>query len=599
MSDLLNKALYYHSKGLRPVALSEITRNAKGKKSFFPINPYAERRKRPFTEEDISNDFAPRAKNIGLLTGKDAGIVVLDVDPGADEDFIKTFIRKLPPTPTARTPRDGTHYFFKHPGFHVKTCAGQLARGIDVRGDNGLIIVEPSKLEDGSEYRFLLGFDEVELAEFPEWAKEKLNELNDQKNYENLLNRGCLVQGSRNDELTSFAGLIYKRFSDKPEVARDILFATNQYYSGLGKCELLPEKDLLAIIRGQEIKYHPKTVLENKLPPVVFLHEVKNLDFPKPTYKVEHLVPERSITVIFGIPGDYKSWVRTCISIACARGELLFGKYKTKKSKILLVDKDNDMYQMLSRFKMLGVDLENEKIDIAFYTLAFDFVIEDKSETDKLKKHIIENDIDIVIFDTFKDIFNGDENSSKDVGIVISFLKSLSVLNVTSILIHHTKKNTEDEVRDVAQLARGSTALWGGAHSMLFVHKPEKNENVLAIYHAKNKYGKAEQPILLNIEESGEEVKGFSYAGIAESYSSKGQSAQVQAEKQIFSLFTSSETELLRDNIVTLVKQKGCRVSAINENLGKLCKSERLAKRTEGKGSNRKTYYRLLKEGEG
>jgi len=64
-----------------------------------------------------------------------------------------------------RTPRDGIHLLFAHPGESVKNSAGQIAAGVDTRGDGGYIILPPSKTETG-EYRVE---SDIASAPLPEW----------------------------------------------------------------------------------------------------------------------------------------------------------------------------------------------------------------------------------------------------------------------------------------------------------------------------------------------------------------------------------------------------------------------------------------------
>ena len=65
--------------------------------------------------------------NVGVLTGRDSGIVVLDVDPrnGGDTSLAKLLEvhGMLPPTVVAFTGGGGAHYFFSHPGGKIKSIA--------------------------------------------------------------------------------------------------------------------------------------------------------------------------------------------------------------------------------------------------------------------------------------------------------------------------------------------------------------------------------------------------------------------------------------------------------------------------------------------
>lgn len=87
--------------------------------------------------------------NIGILTGSDTEVMVLDIDPrhGGDDSLEKLEAThgNLPATLTANTGGGGTHYLFQIPqGMTIKNSAGDIAPGLDIRGDGGLIVVAPS-----------------------------------------------------------------------------------------------------------------------------------------------------------------------------------------------------------------------------------------------------------------------------------------------------------------------------------------------------------------------------------------------------------------------------------------------------------------------
>jgi hypothetical protein len=87
--------------------------------------------------------------NLGLLTGYESGIFVIDVDPrhGGDQSFKKLTdeLGQFPETMVAQTGGGGYHYVFQLPqGLEIKNSAGLIAPGIDIRGFGGVIVVEPS-----------------------------------------------------------------------------------------------------------------------------------------------------------------------------------------------------------------------------------------------------------------------------------------------------------------------------------------------------------------------------------------------------------------------------------------------------------------------
>ncbi|TWA59258.1 bifunctional DNA primase/polymerase-like protein [Azospirillum brasilense] len=107
---------------------------------------------------------------IGTPTGQAAGIVVLDIDTknGVNgwDALEEMGVLPLADTWTATTPSGGVHVYFQHPGFHCKTVANQLGRGLDTRGDRGSIL-----LPDGDTRRWdpHLRPGRCELTPLPAW----------------------------------------------------------------------------------------------------------------------------------------------------------------------------------------------------------------------------------------------------------------------------------------------------------------------------------------------------------------------------------------------------------------------------------------------
>ena len=121
--------------------------------------------------------------NIGIRTGKESGIVVLDIDqkPGAEENLaaIQSKYGSLPDTLEAKNGGGGRHIFFKHPGVEIPCGANILGIGIDIRGDGGYIVAPPSKHILGRRYEWDVGTFEYGIAEMPSWMVKKLQNRSD------------------------------------------------------------------------------------------------------------------------------------------------------------------------------------------------------------------------------------------------------------------------------------------------------------------------------------------------------------------------------------------------------------------------------------
>lgn len=102
------------------------------------------------------------------------GLFALDIDRGGDRDgflWLEAMESQLPAAPTQITPSGGQHLIYRVPeGVTIRNSASDLARGVDVRGDGGYIMVEPSDHAAGSSYYWedeLEAFDPIPDA--PEW----------------------------------------------------------------------------------------------------------------------------------------------------------------------------------------------------------------------------------------------------------------------------------------------------------------------------------------------------------------------------------------------------------------------------------------------
>ncbi len=95
--------------------------------------------------------------NIGVATGKNSNIVVLDVDVArggkASLAEWEAAHGKLPATLECETGGGGRHFYFAHPGWPVKNSV-DVAPGLDVRGDGGYVVVPPSTHSSGRVYKW-------------------------------------------------------------------------------------------------------------------------------------------------------------------------------------------------------------------------------------------------------------------------------------------------------------------------------------------------------------------------------------------------------------------------------------------------------------
>jgi hypothetical protein len=107
--------------------------------------------------------------NIGIVTGAISGLVAVDADGPKGETWIEAH---LPPTAVYQKTGKGKHAIYAHPGYEVRN-RGRLAPEVDIRGDGGYIVVEPSVHETGVVYEWVYiegfnGFDDLTQYEPPQ-----------------------------------------------------------------------------------------------------------------------------------------------------------------------------------------------------------------------------------------------------------------------------------------------------------------------------------------------------------------------------------------------------------------------------------------------
>jgi len=108
--------------------------------------------------------------NVGIATGSESGLVVIDVDPdkGGDESLrlAQDRLGILPEGPISKTGGGGRHLLLAHPGGRVPNRIG-LADGLDVRGDGGYIVAPRSAHESGNRYEWEVLPTAVPLPDIP------------------------------------------------------------------------------------------------------------------------------------------------------------------------------------------------------------------------------------------------------------------------------------------------------------------------------------------------------------------------------------------------------------------------------------------------
>lgn len=168
----------------------------------------------------ISNWWFKHPKaNIGILTGKESGIVVLDVDPRHGGSDSLTQLEKkfgpLPQTLAVKTGGDGAHYYFRCPDVSIRNQVN-IRNGLDFRGDGGYII-GPTSIH-ASKKPYMWADETAPILDIPEWLLSLLINPKQQPKATqvNISNKkdekkNSIEEGGRRCSLLSFGGFLQSK----------------------------------------------------------------------------------------------------------------------------------------------------------------------------------------------------------------------------------------------------------------------------------------------------------------------------------------------------------------------------------------------------
>lgn len=175
--------------------------------------------------------------NIGVATGRVSGFWVLDVDTdtGGDESLRELVVEHgpLPDTVEQLTGGGGRHILFRWPGRPVGNRVA-LAPGMDVRGDDGYILVAPSLHRSGRRYVWEISSrpGEVPIAPAPQWLLDMVlagpgeRRATPPEEWRRLVAFG-VEEGQRNTTIARLAGHLLRRGVD-PYMAALLLLGWNE-----------------------------------------------------------------------------------------------------------------------------------------------------------------------------------------------------------------------------------------------------------------------------------------------------------------------------------------------------------------------------------
>jgi hypothetical protein len=413
--------------------------------------------------------------NVGIACGSASGIVVFDIDPrnGGDASWSEWLSDHgpLPDGVMAMTAGGGQHYVARHVE-GIRSC--KLADGIDLLADGRYFIVYPSTIEHRG-YEWEASSDPLDGIT-PSVIPTHWLPLLGQRKVVPTTN-GDLIQGNRNDGLTSLAGAMRSFGMTEAEILAAISVANET------RCEIpLPSSEIKQIARSVS-RYEPdadvaassaigseavETLLADEPTRDYFLTRATSfLGQPSPVpWIVKGWLPAYATTMMYGESGVGKTFVALDMACCIASGIDWHG-IRTKPGIVVYLAGEGNygMRQRIAswckRNNVTSLDnllISNKAIDMDGPGAATQVIAAVRALTSE--------PVALVNIDTLNNHMSGDENSAKDSRAMINACNVVSMaLSATTMLIHHLGHSNEAKQR-----ARGSSAWRGALDASILVH---------------------------------------------------------------------------------------------------------------------------------
>ena len=494
--------------------------------------------------------------NIGVATGKESGIFVVDYDKNKSGDDrlcgMESFNQdsaKFPEvanTLQIRSGSGGRHAVFQYPKGVQIGCRNKInASHVDIRGDGGYIIAPPSLHQSGNPYQWaqsgaILEASADALAHWTltgreqddqggnDWEKAH-DETIDTRELQKINEALSHIRALGDDWLKAGMAL-HDRFNGSPEGfhiwrqwsrtapgyenepaadhwkrwlsfgnykgAPTTLATIYERAAGSGWAWVPPEGEELVIF---DVPTTPSAIRASSATHELFAlkdhFEGYNREFD---YLVKSYLPAPSFGVIYGASGSYKSFHALNWAVHIALGREWNGRRVTQ-APVLYIAGEGGL-GVPRRIKALADEYNNGEPIGGLYRLDHAIAAGDPKHIDRLIETVkrkaaeIEQPFGLIVLDTLARCFSGDENKAEDMGRFVTACDRLKTeAGATVLVVHHSGVNEER--------ARGSTSLRAAADFEYQIKRAETGHPAIVLKSTKAKDDREAPPQIFHLTE--------------------------------------------------------------------------------------------------
>lgn len=450
--------------------------------------------------------------SVAVCTGRelaDGGyLTVLDEDPRNDGDAtlsaLESHYGSLPETPRLITGSRGHHFLFrtKQP---LKSRAGEVGAGLDVKSDRGYIVVWPSLHTSGNRYERDAGadLDEVPIAWAPQWLVTLASKPEPpQRKVLDGAGPNFFIEGERNNQMASLIGTLRRRGLSWNEMLPSIN-AVNA-----SRCRPPLTDDDIKKFKHTESSFVASDPLGKDGDDPWRLMTTAQIFEPLGVYPwlIEgiQLAPGR-VTLLSSLPDVGKTVIAMSVALAVASGKPLWGVYQpARKGKVLHLNGEIGSYIARERYQRLarGYSLEPESLVASGGIILSNYPtarLDDEDFEDKLAALV--DGHELCVIDSLRAFSGALDEKSKEIGVALFKLARVSDrTGVTFLVLHHNRKPSKDDVGDASMSISGTTAILGASECTFVLSSSAKGAPVL-VEHMRSPLGRPLDDFGLVIED--------------------------------------------------------------------------------------------------
>lgn len=472
--------------------------------------------------------------NIGVATGPQSGIYVVDVDnkrsvslgngilTSEGENSIRKKeleIGSLPPTLTSRTGSGGLHLIFSYPvgdgsgpgNESAFTNRAGILSSVDTRGDGGYIVAPPSLHLSGNSYQWQ--DPDERIAELPSrWRAlviaptvtsrsldleipEGFTVPAGEGRHDWLFRMGAKLRGQHGLERLALHGslMAYNRMVCvpplEPREVEHIVDSCMKFEAEFNIDRLAPdENDPPVIAEAADLAISLAQLIDERIDP------------PQPM--VEQLFNRGDGVIIGGPPNVGKSWLVMDLMLGIASGTQFIRHFPCNQSSVLFVDEEGSRRGDRRRLEMLIAGRDASASDFPLHLkIGADIRLDEDRGFAALARMMERYQPGVVVMDSLVRVHGGEESSSRAMADFFRKVKKMAgVYESSFVFTHHIRKpGSENKNEDPLYMLRGSGDIQGWPDSIL-ICLPTEDSTEMKVVHTKMREGPKHDIFLVGLK---------------------------------------------------------------------------------------------------